>query len=199
MSSILQPIRINEVYSLNRQQQREEIEKRLSEYESVINPIIVNQTLISSSSSESTPTSNSYSYESTDSSYELLTDQEELVINLEHNDHISDEKFCQAVKDFLDESYDETDEEGEDCAICLEQIQDKLKDDDVYILYEECNHRIHLKCMKKWRKHRELSTNISKMTHLKCELCQVPRKISIIKGLVEVKKSNRLAKMCCIV
>jgi hypothetical protein len=199
MSSILQPIRINEVYTLNRRQQREEIEKRLSEYESVINPIIVNQTAISSSSSESTPTSNSYSYESTDSSYELLTDQDELVINLESNDHISDEKFCKAIKDFLDESYEETDEEGEDCAICLEQIHDKLKDDDVYILYEVCNHRIHLKCMKKWRKHRELSTNISRMTHLKCELCQVSRKISIIKGLVEVKKSNRLAKMCCIV
>ena len=92
-----------------------------------------------------------------------------------------------------------SEEDSIDCAICLEQIYDKLEEDDAHILYTECNHKIHLECMIKWRKHRDLSINITKMTQLKCELCQSQRNFRICSGLVEVKKSNRFYKMCCIV
>ena len=47
--------------------------------------------------------------------------------------------------------------------------------------------------------YRDLSINITKMTQLKCELCQSQRNFRICSGLVEVKKSNRFYKMCCIV
>ena len=144
-------------------------------------------------------------FESTDEDNTLVLDpdEEDNIVNSSDNDSLirCEKEFNSAVTKFLEESLcsEESDSDVQDCAICLSRVSNIMRDNDVYIEYDECGHRVHIDCMKKWRSHRELSCNFKKMRFLKCELCQIPRSFTIVKSLVEVKRSNRMRKMCCIV
>ena len=144
-------------------------------------------------------------FESTDEDNTLVLDpdEEDNIVNSSDNDSLirCEKEFNSAVTKFLEESLcsEESDSDVQDCAICLNKVSNIMRDNDVYIEYDECGHRVHIDCMKKWRLHRELSSNFKKMRFLKCELCQIPRSFTIVKSLVEVKRSNRMRKMCCIV
>tara|TARA_B100000963_G_C22637489_1_gene678399 strand:- start:5632 stop:6399 length:768 start_codon:yes stop_codon:yes gene_type:complete len=255
MSSVLRPIIINnprESIYITNSRAREEIERKIEEYETIINPIsenyeqsdsqsnIVNNSVVNNESRnndysqyqdvinpliinrrsrnsqnnrEDSPVLETES--STETSYELFESTEEdgtsdtddnedhSVVNTSSNNSLveCEKEFNEALKKFLEESLEsnESDTDCQCCAICLNKISDIMRDGDVHIEYDECGHKVHIDCMKKWRQHRELSTNFKKMRLLKCELCQTRRSFTIVKSLVEVKKSNRMRKICCIV